>query len=261
MSFKRSLREFCPVSICFTKTGETRLLRCGKWSCPHCAKLLSKRWAKRVYQHIQEQQTVTAENPLADTKQFWFMTFTLKGKRLTTERAYVLIKKIWGKFRKQMQRKYREWQYVAFVEGQPKRQNMPHFHVISDCQPPARRNKHGIITKRAMHDYAHSLGFGYQADLSQVSGRKAAFYVAKYVSKQGTSVPKNFRRVRTSQDWLKLPENPERKYIVKSRGEGMGSFVSRVATETGLSEADVYTRFAVAWAENHKDLPPFPRKW
>lgn len=192
---------------------------------------------------------------------FWFMTFTLKGKRLSIARAYEMLPVLWERLRKRFQRKYSDWQYIAFVEGQPKRQNMPHFHLISNREPPAKRNKQGVITDHNMHDFAFSVGFGFEADLQPVSDLKAALYVTKYMSKQGSAAPKNFRRVRASERVEKLPPNLEKKYIVRSRGEGVNQYIARVAAETNLDPIELYMKFALTWAENAKRLPPFPRKW
>lgn len=251
----------CPVSVCFTKNGETRLLRCGKWSCPTCARLLSKRWAKRVIKFIQWDNFMETGDFQTIEPRFWFMTFTLKGKRLSINRAYEMLPVLWERLRKRFQRKYSDWQYIAFVEGQPKRQNMPHFHLISNREPPAKRNKQGVITDHNMHDFAFSVGFGFEADLQPVSDLKAALYVTKYMSKQGSAAPKNFRRVRASERVEKLPPNMEKKYIVRSRGEGVNQYIARVAAETNLDPIDLYMKFALTWAENAKRLPPFPRKW
>lgn len=251
----------CPISVCFTKNGETRLLRCGQWSCKTCARLLSKRWAKRVIKFIEWENFIQTGDPQCIEPRFWFMTFTLKGKRLTIQRAYEQLPVLWERLRKRFQRKYADWQYVAFVEGQPKRQNMPHFHVISNEQPPARRNSAGVVTQHNMHDFAHSVGFGFEADLQAVNTVEAAFYVVKYMSKQGSAAPKNFRRVRASARVEKLPPNDERKYIVRSRGEGLMQYIARAADATGIDPIELYMRFALTWAENEKRLPPFPRKW
>jgi hypothetical protein len=112
-----------------------------------------------------------------------------------------------------------------------------------------------------MHDFAYSVGFGFEADLQPVSDLKAALYVTKYMSKQGSAAPKNFRRVRASAGVEKLPENHERKYIVRSRGEGLAQYIARVAEVTGLPPVDLYLKFTLTWSEHEKRLPPFPRKW
>lgn len=251
----------CPVSVCFTKSGETRLLRCGKWNCPHCSRLLSKKWAKRVIRFIEWENFIATGDPQSIMPRFYFMTFTLKGKRLSIHKAYELLPVLWERLRKRFQRMYADWQYIAFVEGQPKRQNMPHFHVISNYEPPAKRNAQGVITQHNMHNFAHSVGFGFEADLQPVDTITAAFYVTKYMSKQGTEAPKNFRRVRASAGVEKLPPNTDKKYIVRSRGEGVMQYIARVADVTGQNPIDLYMKFALTWAENEKKLPPFPRKW
>jgi len=261
MPKKYSARKGCPVSICFKQNGNTCILRCGQWNCPHCARMLSKKWAKRAYLQITQAGDNLTLDPNSPDGSYWFMTFTLQGRRLSIARAYELLPTLWERLRKRQQYHNANWCYLAFVEGQPNRAHMPHFHVLSSSPPAAKRNKAGIVTKHAMHDFAHSMGFGFQADHQIVTSLKAAFYVTKYMSKQSAKTPHGFRRVRHSEDWAKLPPAEHDKYIVMARGEGLGSYLARVSDETGLTEADAYMRFLEAWSKHADALPQFPRKY
>lgn len=124
---------------------------------------------------------------------------------------------------------------------------MPHFHVLSSSPPTAKPGKHGYITKHNMHAWAVALGWGFEADLQEVRGDKAASYVAKYASKQHPSTPKGFRRVRASRGWAKdLPES-FRRLIVPFRGESLVDFIIRVAEITGLPAEELATAWQRVW--------------
>jgi len=150
----------CPVLFGFDRNGFAKLIYCGQWSCPDCAKRLSRKWAVRVKLHIQEGEKTGEEK--------WYMlTLTMgRGEHNPTD-AYKKLRKLWNRLRMAINRSNVDfrWQYAAFVEGQPKRRNMPHFHIIMDTLPPAKRNKRGEITKHALHDWAHKMGWGFEADL------------------------------------------------------------------------------------------------
>lgn len=139
-----------------------------------------------------------------------------------------------------MQRSYPRWEYMAFVEGQPQRGGMPHFHIVSSEPPNAKPNAKGKVTKHILHDWAHYMGWGYQIKVEVVTGGQAASYVAKYSTKQHPATPKHFRRVRVSKAWTKLPRDPERKLIVPARGEDLAHFIARLADISGLPAETLY---------------------
>lgn len=138
--------------------------------------------------------------------------------------AYEDIPKMWDSLRKDMQRKGDGWTYLAFVEGQPRRGGMPHFHIISMAQSPYR-----------LKDLAFHHGFGYQAKEVKIEGQRAASYVAKYASKGDKAIPKGFRRVRASQDWAKLPPRSRAPYIVRASDERIEHYLIRVSEQTHLT--------------------------
>lgn len=201
----------CPVFFAFNHKGECVAIPCGQWSCPYCAKRNAGKWAWRVSLHIKKRG-----------KPAYFWTLTLRGKYKTAEQGYKALPKLWDAFRKIIQRYVGTWEYVAFVEGQPKRVGMPHFHIISMKKSPKR-----------LKDLAMQAGFGYQAKEQRVNSAKAAWYVAKYASKTDPRIPKNFRRVRSSQRWHKLPEFKGHELYVKGRNESLTEYLIRVSDGTG----------------------------
>lgn len=235
---KKASTMKCPVIFGYDKKGNTKLIYCGQWTCPNCAPRLARKWAIRVKVHIGIEQDRT-------TYQWYMLTLTLGSTYKEPVAAYGALKKLWNRLRMAIARDHPgdKWQYAAFVEGQPKRQSMPHFHIIMDVQPPAKRNKKGVITKRAIHDYAHKMGWGFEAELKPVNSQKAASYVSKYVSKGAGVVPKGFRRVRVSRGWSPLVKDPDKRLIVIRKGEELHEYLDRVNEFTGVPHEELYEKY------------------
>lgn len=134
-----------------------------------------------------------------------------------------------------VQRIVGKWEYCAFVEGQPKRGGMPHFHIISLIKAPKR-----------LKDMAMQAGFGHQAKEAVVTSDGAAGYVAKYASKSDEAMPRDFRRVRTSRGWAKLPEYHGMPLIVKARKEFLSEYLLRVSDITGVDLETLQARWVLA---------------
>jgi hypothetical protein len=211
----------------FDTTGKVLPVYCGKWSCPNCAQKLADKWAKRV--EIGLSSLGALETPRA-----WFLTLTFGQEYSDPLKAYANLPHLWDAIRKQYQRYYGSFCYIAFVEGQQRRNDMPHFHIVSENEPPIKRGRAGHVTKRGVHDWAHAMGFGFMADLQLIGSAQAAAYVSKYASKGTQSVPKNFRRVRVARTWPKLPEPEGLTLIVQARSEVFAHYILRVADITGL---------------------------
>lgn len=202
----------CPSFFAFDNEGNLHGIQCGQWSCPTCAKHLARMWAWRCRIHVE-----------AHDNQAWFWTLTLRGKCKTAEQGYAILPSLWDNLRKRVQRRVKTWSYCAFVEGQPKRGHMPHFHVISMVQSPKR-----------LKDLAMECGFGYQAVEKTITSAKAANYCAKYASKTNPATPKGFRRVRASRDWAKLPDYEGDPLLVKAGDELLSDYLLRVHWVSGV---------------------------
>lgn len=216
----------CARILAFTSDAQVVGVLCGKWSCPFCARLNARLWAWRVKLHLDANSGQNA----------YFWTLTMRGKYHDAQTAYAALPRLWHTFMQIVRRDIGRWSYCAFVEGQPKRDYMPHFHIISMAKSPKR-----------LKDIAMQAGFGFQATESLVSSGKAAQYVAKYASKQSSAMPKNFRRVRCSQDWAKLPDFTGDPLIVKSRMETTTHYLLRVNEVTGAPMDDLLERWQDAW--------------
>lgn len=167
-----------------------------------------------------------------DDRQYYFWTLTLRGKFRSASSGFKALPGLWDGLRKTVQRSVGNWSYCAFVEGQPQRDYMPHFHVISSVKSPYR-----------FKDFAHDHNFGHQAKEARINGPKAAAYCAKYASKISPNTPKGFRRVRASRDWAKLPDQDYTPLLVKSRGETVMSFILRVSDNVGIDPSILYERW------------------
>lgn len=221
-------RAKCPVTFGFTSRGMIQPVYCGQWSCTRCRKYLARDWAIRARSHVN----------IHDGHVWYFWTFTMRGTIKTKEYAYKRLPVLWERVRKFMQRhvgKSGKWEYLAFVEGQPKRDHMPHFHVISSEKCPVR-----------IKDFAVRRGFGHQATQEEVDGDAAAYYVTKYVSKGDADMPHGFRRCRPSQGWTKLPVSLARVLIVPTKGEKLYEFLVRVSDATGITISAVYSKWSKA---------------
>lgn len=162
--------------------------RCKQWSCPYCAEVNSSYWtwvathgSKTLYN---EQQALS------------FVTLT-SHEALSQEAALNVLPSAWDKLRRRLNHIQPSMPY--FMVPEPHKSGKVHAHAIVSCDLP----------KRWWKDNARSCGFGYQNDAQEVvSVGGVSSYVNKYLTKtlQNSNFGKNFRRVRKSQNWPKLPE-------------------------------------------------------
>lgn len=223
--------EECPnAKRAFNEDGWVVRLACDQWLCPYCRKILAWRWAQRVRYGIALR---------LDTEP-WFWTLTLPGWVPTREKGYAILPERWDNFRKALQRSYPDFTYAAFVEGQPERGLMPHFHIITFQPAPGR-----------LKDLAVHSGFGHQADQQEVTGGYAAWYVSKYASKSTPGIPGHFRRVRISRDWpsLPAPEYPLKVYPLLPR-ETLPMYFHRMSVTLG-SRLELVRD---AWLDRSRDI-------
>lgn len=219
---RKITKSACPTGFAFDHKGSLVKLLCGKWNCPHCGRVNARMWAWRVRIQIKSN---------GDTAYFW--TLTMGSAFLDAQTAFQALPKLWDTFRKIVQRNtVGVFDYCAFVEGQPKRGGMPHFHIISLTKSP-----------RRLKDLAVQAGFGFQAKETRINGPKAAAYVAKYSTKSGENFPSNLRRVRASRGWAKLPPYAGYPLIVKSRNETTTAYLLRVHEITGTGMDDLFDRW------------------
>lgn len=227
----------CPTLVGFNRKGEAKIIWCGKWSCPHCQKRLARKWSVRTRLHVQACS-------LDGDEHWWFITFTLGSKYKSVTGAYKGLKYLWDKLRKIFRLEHgKGWQYIAFVEGQPHRDNMPHFHIICNRIPKSYVNNQGEVVKHRVHNFAVTIGFGHQSYCEPVNNEGAAAYVSKYAGKHGEEMPKSFRRVRTSQHFTPYPVDPNARLIVRKKNEEIYCFIDRVNAVSGVAHEELYNRY------------------
>lgn len=218
----------CPLDCAFTSIdGKPVALTCGSWNCETCSKILAREWARIARYGIEH---------IPGEPYFW--TLTMSNRVRTVAYAYEVLPRLWDTFRKKIQRHVDAWLYIAFVEGQPQRGYMPHFHILSSVKSYSR-----------LKDLAVGSGFGYQAKELPIDSAGAEYYVAKYASKQGWQAPPKFRRVRASRTWPRPPDPEKDVYLVRSHMETLYGYVERVARLTYRDVSDVYEDYQLTMGQ------------
>lgn len=221
-----------PTRLCVGTYGVTRIgdvfpVRCGSWDCDVCAKINALHWAIKVRQGIKE---LTAKG---EEIRFW--TITLKGIK-TPEYAFKILPHAWDKLRNRIQydcrKSNKRFVYCAFVELH--KTEIPHFHVITTL----------TYSEREARKLATASGFGHQLKVEKArSAGGLAWYISKYTSKSSgkANMPKNFRRVRHSEDFplgkLRVEESGDMGAVVKQHSESVKSWLARVHQE--LPQLDI----------------------
>jgi len=221
-------KSACPTPHrMFNGEGNVVAVACDRWKCDVCRQVLAYRWGTRVRYGMALH---------GGPSYHW--TLTLPGKIKTSRFAFLVLPHLWDNLRKGLQRDVGKWDYAAFVEIHPQRTGIAHFHIVTFTKSPDR-----------LKDRAHHAGFGYMATEDLIEGWRAAYYVSKYTSKQGTEMPKGFRRVRLSQCWPKLPEPLYEIALLPMRAkETFGNYLVRVNLATGIETIDLLARW------EHKEL-------
>jgi hypothetical protein len=169
------------------KTNRTvyRRVNCGSWSCSYCG----KRKAKTTRLAIRE----TAEKLTLR----YFLTLTLNPSKLKGgENAVHHLRVVFNKFREYLRRKYGvPPDYISVTEFTLR--GIPHLHVLID-----RYIEHAWISKTW-----DSIGGGRIVFIKQVTVRKVARYLSKYLTKDLIlSAPKGTRRITTARTIKLFPK-------------------------------------------------------
>lgn len=166
---------------------------CKCWDCASCARQNMFRWAARIgegYKYYRE----------SGIDGWAFVTLTSNPKLKNLRQTLWVWPKAWAKFSTRMRRKYPGVRYVLLPEMH--KNGRLHIHMIAS---------HGI-TATWVHKNAYACGLGYQDDAAPVEeSNRAVWYTVKYLSKAlgAEEWPKHIRRVRTSQKWPELENDPE----------------------------------------------------
>ena len=227
----------CPLMLQYSETGLIVPFWCGSWNCPRCAKQNAREWAIRTKAQFGNGG--------------YFYTLTQGQNVYSVNRAYELMPIQWDTFRKILQReKKSKLNYIAFIEGQPKRRFMPHFHLICDYRVFT-SGKQSLQT--AFTEVAKRAGFGWCTDAQQITDKRAASYVSKYASKVAPNQPRKFRRVRTSQGFAELPEWPHDAVILQGKHETFTEYVLRVSDASDTAVDTLVDRYMQADMRYHSN--------
>lgn len=199
---------------------------CDSWSCEDCSKRMAERWALRAEMGARE---IHRRGEPLD-----FVTITSHEKLSNfdaTERVWTLA---WSTLYAALKRQKQELMYMLIPERHA--DGRMHVHALWNAG----------VSKRWLKDNARKRGLGYQAEIKHVShDGSATKYVTKYVGKSlGDDVPKRFRRVRVSQNWVDIPK-PDNQ-LVNLRWEYVGtngalSIVYEECQAKGLTLIDLAT--------------------
>lgn len=188
-----------------TKRKKAIVLRsaCKLWSCEPCGARKAKKWIAKV---------VNGVNKIGG--QWYFATLTARADRRTPEKSLEDLRKGFFKLRKRIIRKFGKFEYVRIYHHH--KSGAYHMHLIMNAPIPtklipateAKREHHYC---KYLKDTSVACGLGFMADYQLLrSTAGAAYYVAKYltesigVNSQGWA--KNVHRIRTSNNFPKLPD-------------------------------------------------------
>jgi hypothetical protein len=162
--------------------------RCKLWSCPVCSQINKELWTWRAFDGTKK---LLKDNGGSVE----FLTLT-SHEKLNAAASVDVWPDAWKKLYMRAKRRCPDMEYFAV----PERHKSGRLHV------------HAIITaamaKKWWKDAARACGMGYQADLQEVLQLGGVgSYVGKYLGKtlEYSNWKRGFRRVRTSQQWPKLP--------------------------------------------------------
>jgi hypothetical protein len=220
----------CMATVGVSANGTVFPIRCKRWSCPICAPINALREAIKTANGVNKLR----ESGLVSK----FATVTQPGSIKSPEFAYSIIDNQWDKFRNRWQYWAKKVglpnMYAAFVEGQSRRSDMPHFHIIGTSLPGS----------EAMKKWAVKSGFGFEADVQDIQPNSGiAWYVSKYSTKGSDAqyIPKGFRRVRYSQDWPKMEwrsDALEGEAIVRMPRETYPAWIIRAVRAFGIDPTE-----------------------
>jgi len=187
---------------------------CDDWHCSRCGQIRARKEYGRM---------INGVKILSETQSQFFVTITCRGKDTTRKDAlknYAMwTNKLLTSCRTKASRAKEHWAYVQVTELQ--KRGHPHSHMITTWKPDdaipyskGDRLPNGRIAARDglwsnwFRAANTKAGLGIECDISIVQSPIAvATYIAKYLFKdlQVTEFPPNWRRIRYSRNYPKLP--------------------------------------------------------
>jgi len=167
------------------ETGEVRPFNCGSWNCETHQAAVAYKWAARLAR-ARPERMITLTNIPRDKPQAY-----LSFQQLIRDIRAAGIK----------------MEYCRFMEVGTKT-GMYHFHL---------GQKGGYVPKRFLSARAEANGLGKITDIRRCRGEGPAWYLAKYVTKEG--VPEGWRKVAQSRHFFakELPWESDGAWILVGR--------------------------------------------
>lgn len=205
---------------------------CNSWTCKRCGQMRARREYGRIVHGLNE---IAHQYP-----DVFFITLTCKGAGLSVKKSqqdYLKwTNRVLSRWRANSRGRGLFWCYVQVTERQ--KRGHPHSHLLTtwfphDLQPGTRKTwktgKHGreysdkpVLLSDYLQQSVVDAGLGKIYDISKARNIEAVSrYVAKYLFKDsmGTVMPKNWRRVRYSHSFPKLPEIETDAFVLLSRDD------------------------------------------
>jgi hypothetical protein len=206
-----------PFVFFVDNTGKPRIVQgcCNNWQCARCGQIRARHEYGRIVSGARELAAAGHE--------LYFWTLTCRGRDMPLEQAesdyLTWTNRLLNAASMKAKREGDFWAYVQITERQ--RRQHPHSHIISTYAPsdamPTIKIKNGkpreVLQSAWFAAQNERAGLGSQHEITRIdTPEAAAVYVSKYLFKDSmtTAWPKNWRRVRYSRSWPKLPEqHPE----------------------------------------------------
>lgn len=176
----------------YQKTAVLFNPRCKMWKCDHCAEKNKQSW---IHTAMRGTMILTMEG-----QRIQFVTLTSRPYATPTTGLYFL-KENWPKLNRTMRYHTNVWtknaglKWSYFMVPEKHKSGVVHCHLLASTL---------YNTNKSWKEFAFDAGFGWRVDVQGLTNpEQAASYVAKYLHKGhgAENWPRNFRRVRKSNNW------------------------------------------------------------
>jgi hypothetical protein len=132
---------------------------CKSWDCPACRKIKAKEYNHRL-------------RKMWDFPKLYFLTLTYFHS-MSPDEAWSTYNAAWNRLRTNLSKQFGEFEYVRVLESH-NNSPYPHLHLITNRRFPESK----------LGPAAIAAGFGYQISQKTITNAGAAYYIAKYLTKE-----------------------------------------------------------------------------
>jgi len=199
---------------------------CKLWSCPECAQHNRRQWTARIANGVRQYQET-------ENQPWWFVTLSTHEKLRGFDRQLHVWRNAWPKLLNRIHRvSVGQLRYVLLPELAPETERF-HAHALINQSFGAKpsKSRKNAYSCAWLHDNPRECGLGYANDIKPIeSPAAAAAYTAGYIGKAlgVTDWPTNFRRIRTSNSWPELPEQPNQGDLLSWVHQSAAQFTAQV---------------------------------